>query len=596
MPDDIRSFNDGIGATAESGSSGRRPDVHAVDVVLLKMPNHNMDYPHLAVPTLTSALRRNFFKVKQQDVNVLLRDHLLTKEMLEDLAYRFLPELAKAHVDIPSDFDRIRNALVYLHYIDDNIGFARIEEVKKKLQSRQYESVFCDEQESGIATLIFVLTGMLHVVIDLALTHAETGGEDIANPVTDFLHAKVKEVAALNPRIVGFSVIQIQRKATLWFARHLRPLIDGKIVVGGPDVSTFKEEYLKNNDYIDYGFLKEAETTMLDFLRGKKKVEEMDGIVYRDDEGNIKVNEARYDISLSVFRPDFDDYDLDKFLLPTLPLSTSRGCAFAKCTFCNHYKTYSGYYSNDAKTTVDNIEYLVKRYNTRFFHFVDDMLEVHEGRAIAEELIKRNLDVNILTYARFEPEFLDAEILALWHKAGIRVIEWGLESASQKVLKKMIKGVSIRQVQEILNISTDKGVVNKLMLFHNYPGETVDDLKMTVDFLRKNVLDKKVRPFFTVRGKLELRLFTPLEMDSRDYSKSPFRKRYERSSSFDSLLGYADEDDYPKKTEYIETFINEMSEYLSRNKIFSTNDENMSLDLLILDLKRRGFETAINVQ
>jgi hypothetical protein len=110
------------------------------------------------------------------------------------------------------------------------------------------------------------------------------------------------------------------------------------------------------------------------------------------------------------------------------------------------------------------------------------------------------------------------------------------------------------------------------------------------------VLAKKVRPFFTVRGKLELRLFTPLEMDSRDHSKSPFRKRYERSSSFDSLLGYADEDDYPKKTEYIEGFINEMSEYLSKNKIFSTNDENMSLDLLILDLKRRGYETVINVQ
>lgn len=564
------------------------------DAVLLKMPNHNMDYPHLAVPTLTAALRKNFFKVKQQDVNVLLRDFLLTEEMLKDLAYRFLPELAKAHIDIPADFDRIRNALVYLHYIDNQIGFARVEQVKQKLQARKYEEVFCDEQESSLASLIFVLTGMLHIVIDLALTYDEAGGE-IDNPVTNFLHQKVREVAALNPRVVGFSVIQIQRKATLWFARRLKPLIQGKIAVGGPDASTFKEEYLKNNDCIDYAFLKEAETTFLEFLRGKP-VEQLDGVVFRDAEGNIKVNEPRHDIQLSIFRPDFDGYDLDKFLLPTLPLSTSRGCAFAKCTFCNHYKTYSGYYSNDAVKTVDIIELLAKRYNTRFFHFVDDMLEVKEGTAIAEELIRRGLDVNILTYARFEPQFTDEKILELWHKAGIRVIEWGLESASQEVLKKMIKGVSIRQVQNILDISSQKGIVNKLMLFHNYPGETVDQLKMTVDFLRKNVLEKKVRPFFTVRGRLELRLFTPLEITSRDYSKSPFRKRYERSSSFDSLLGYADEDDYPRKVEYIESFINEMSQYLNENKIFSTNDENMSLDLLILDLKRRGLETAVTVQ
>lgn len=565
------------------------------DVVLLKMPNHNMDYPHLAVPTLTAALRRNFLQVKQQDVNVLLRDFLLTEEMLKDLAFRFLPALAKAHIGSPAEFDRIRNALVYLHYIDDHIGFAKIEQTKKKLQSRAYAEVFCSEAESGIATLIFVLTGMLHIVIDLALTYAEAGGE-LDNPVTDFLHRKVLEVAELKPRVVGFSVIQIQRKATLWFARNLKPLLgDGKIVIGGPDASTFKEEYLKGHEYIDFAFLKEAETTFMDFLRGKP-VEQIDGLVYRDAQGNIQVNEPKYDIRLSTFRPDFDDYDLDKFLLPTLPLSTSRGCAFAKCTFCNHYKTYSGYYSNDAVKTVDNIEYLVKRYNTRFFHFVDDMLEVQEGVAIAEELIKRNLDVNILTYARFEPQFAEERILELWHKAGIRVVEWGLESASQEVLKKMIKGVSIRKVQEILDISSKKGIVNKLMLFHNYPGETVDQLKMTVDFLRKNVLEKKVRPFFTVRGKLELRLFTPLEMTSRDYSKSPFRKRYERSSSFDSLLGYADEDDYPRKVEYIADFINEMAGYLQNNKIFSTNDENMSLDLLILDLKNRGFQTAVNVQ
>lgn len=566
----------------------------SVDVVLLKMPNHNMDYPHLAVPTLTGALRRSLLRVKQQDVNVLLRDFLLTEEQLKNLAYDFLPRLAREHLASPADFDRIRNALAYLHYIGDNIGFAKIEQVKQKLQARAYAEIFCDEQESSIAMLIFVLTGMLHIVIDLALTYDETEG-DLDNPVTAFLHEKVLEVAALKPRVVGFSVIQIQRKATFWFARHLKPLIDGKIVVGGPDVSTFREEYLKNNDFIDFGFLKEAETTFLEFLKGKP-VEQLDGIVYRDAEGAIKVNEPRHDIRLSVFRPDFDGYDLDKFLLPTLPLSTSRGCAFAKCTFCNHYKTYSGYYSNDAKETVDNIEVLVKRYNVRFFHFVDDMLEVHEGSAIAEELLRRKLEVNILTYARFEPQFCEEKILDLWFKAGIRVIEWGLESASQQVLKKMIKGVSIRQVQNILNVSTEKGIVNKLMLFHNYPGETVDDLKMTVDFLRRNVLEKKVRPFFTVRGKLELRLFTPLEVDSRDYSKSPFRKRYERSSSFDSLLGYADEADYPKKVDYIEQFINEMSTYLNQNKIFSTNDENMSLDLLILDLKRRGFETVVNVQ
>jgi radical SAM superfamily enzyme YgiQ (UPF0313 family) len=580
--------------TATARPRGRSQDADAVDVVLLKMPNHNMDYPHLATPTLTAALRKRFYRVVQKDVNVLLRDRLLTADLLGELTHAYLPAIGAATVDTPADFERIRNAVTYLRFIEDTLGFDKIEEIKERMQARDYDALFSDETDASIVSLVFVLTGLLHAIIDIGLIY-EDADLPVRNPITDFLDAMADQIAAMRPRVVGFSVIQIQRRATLMFARRLKARTDATIVVGGPDVSTFKEEYLNADSSIDAAFLKEAETTFTKFLEGAA-LEDIKGIVFRAEDGSIRTNEADYDRAQSVFKPDFDGYDLDKFLLPTLPLSTSRGCAFAKCTFCNHYKTYSGYYSNDAKTTVDILEHLQTRYGTRFFHFVDDMLEVHEGTAIANELLRRGLDVNILTYARFEPEFRDPEILDLWSRAGIRVIEWGLESASQKVLKKMIKGVSIKQVQNILNISTDSGIVNKLMLFHNYPGEEVDDLKQTVDFLRRNTLDKKVRPFFTVRGKLELRLFTPLEVDSRDYGQSPFRKRYERSSTFDSLLGYADSDDYADKAAYIEAFIDEMSGYLSENRIFSTNDENMSLDLIVLDMQRRAVTPAVRVQ
>jgi anaerobic magnesium-protoporphyrin IX monomethyl ester cyclase len=565
------------------------------DVVLLKMPNHNMDYPHLAIPTITAALRNANYTVVQQDVNVQLRDMLLTAAHLRELTATYLPALGEEFLDAPTEFERIRNAFAYLCYVDDNIGFERVEQVKRRMQAREYEALFCHPDDASVVNLIFVLTGMMHVVIDLALT-ADEMGVVMDNPVIRFLDKKVKEVSAMAPRIVGFSVIQIQRKATLWFAKRLKQTWDGLVVIGGPDPSTFKQEYLAGNTCIDVCFLKEAEGTFLEFLAGKSP-KEIDGIVYRGEDGAICTNESNYDKKNSVFRPDFDGFDLDKFLLPTLPLSTSRGCSFAKCTFCNHYKTYSGYYSNDAIKTVDTLEFLAKRHNTRFFHFVDDMLEVETGTLIAEEIIRRGLDVNIITYARFEaPFFRDTTILEKWQEAGIRVIEWGLESASQRVLNLMIKGVSIKKVQGILDISSSKGIVNKLMLFHNYPGETVEDLRMTVDFLHKNVVEKKVRPFFTVRGRLELRLFTPLEMDSREPEKDPFRKRYERSSSFDSLLGYADEDDYPEKSSYIEKFIDKMSSYLLERNIFSTNDENMSLDLIVLDMKRRGLQPAMHCQ
>lgn len=579
-------------------AKSQTPDLRAeessgLDVVLLKMPNHNMDYPHLATPTLAAALRRKFFKVEQMDVNLLLRDHLLKEPALCELAHDFLPALGRAAIGEPSMLERVRDALTYLRFLEDTLGFGKLEEIKRRMQARDYDALLSDPEDAQVMQIVFVITGIFHSIIDLALRYRDAS-LDVRNPIMAFLEEFADRIAALNPRTVAFSVIQIQRRATILFAEMLKARFSPVIVIGGPDVSTFKEEYLLASKAIDVGFLKEAEVTLVDFLNGRP-VDEIDGVVYRDGLGEIVSREARYDRALSEFRPDFDGYDLDKYLLPTLPLSTSRGCAFAKCTFCNHYKTYSGYYSNDAIKTVNNIMELSERYGTRFFHFVDDMLEISEGTAIAEELIRRGADVNILTYARFEPGFRDPAILDLWSKAGIRVIEWGLESASQSVLRKMIKGISIKQVQNILEISTEKGIVNKLMLFHNYPGETVDDLKQTVDFLRRNTLERNVRPFFTVRGRLELRLFTPLEVDSRDRVKSPFLKRYERSSSFESLLGYADQADYAHKANCIGDFISEMSGYLAAQNIFSTNDENMSLDLVVLDSQRRGVQSAIRV-
>lgn len=580
-----------------AGPGGRRviPIHRPTEVVLLKMPNHNMDYPHLAIPTITAALRNKHYQVVQQDVNVQLRDVLLSAASLREITHAFLPALAQAFLDSPADLERIRNAIAYLLYVEDNVGFDTIERIKRRMQARDYDALLTDPCDASTVSLVFVLTGMMHIVIDLGLTADETGIE-IDNPVVRFLQAKVREVASLRPRIVGFSVIQIQRKATLWFARRLKAIWNGMIVVGGPDPSTFKEEYLCGHPYIDAGFLKEAEHAFIKFLEGTPPAQ-IPGIVYRGDDGVIRTNEPAFERSGAVFQPDFDGFDLDCFLLPTLPMSTSRGCHFGKCTFCNHHKTYSGYYSNDASRTVDTMEYLSRRHGTRFFHFVDDMLEVESGTAIADELIRRGLDYNIITYARFEAHFQqDPTVLQRWHQAGIRVIEWGLESASQRVLNMMVKGVAVRHVQNILDISAGAGIVNKLMLFHNYPGEMVDDLKMTVDFLRTNVIARKVRPFFTVRGRYELRLYTPLEIDSRSPDKNPFRKRYERSSSFDSLLGYATDDDYREKSDYIEAFIDEMAGYLLERRIFSTNDENMSMDLIVRDMQARGLQPAFHTQ
>ena len=84
-----------------------------------------------------------------------------------------------------------------------------------------------------------------------------------------------------------------------------------------------------------------------------------------------------------------------------------------------------------------------------------------------------------------------------------------------------------------------------------------------------------------------------LEVETRDPEDSRFWKRFERSSNVSSLIEYADRPDYRDKTERIETFIGEMSGVMDDRNVYSVNDENMSFDLVVLDLLDRGRKPSL---
>ncbi|BCS54413.1 radical SAM protein [Geobacter sp. SVR] len=563
-----------------------------IDIILLKLPNHNIDYPSLSIPTLTRALRNDGITVIQQDVNVELKDILLTQRCLEEITYEFLPAICEYFISDPEEYTRVKNMVIYLNNIDTTIGFGALESVKSQLLERKYKQIFTSTESSNNTLILFTIASLLHNVIDLAITLDELNAPIAQdNVVIRFMKDKIKSIAAINSRIVSFSVLDIQRKATLWFAKRLRKVYQGTIVVGGPDVSIFRDNFIRHYPFINVAFLKESEVSLVKFVQGVP-VDTIDGVIYRDIDGTVRINEPKHEPSNSVYRPDFDGFPLDKFLLPTLPISASRGCKWAICKFCVHHQTYTSYYERTASAVVDDIEYFVQKYHTRYFHFTDDMLDITIGTAIARELIQRGLDINILTYARFQNGFTP-EILDLWARGGIKVIEWGLESASPRMLKEMAKGISIEKVQTILKDSREKGILNKLMLFHNYPSETIDDFEQTVDFLEKNIEERNVRPFFTIRNKLELRLNSELDHLSQQANQTIFPKRWNTSSIFQSKIEYEDTPDYPVKLHKLEAFLGRMQHLVSSRRVFSTNDENLTLDLVVLDVSAQEDKMCI---
>jgi hypothetical protein len=68
-------------------------------------------------------------------------------------------------------------------------------------------------------------------------------------------------------------------------------------------------------------------------------------------------------------------------------------------------------------------------------------------------------------------------------RGGCRMLLFGLESASERMIRRMVKGTQLGQMSRILSASARAGIWNHVFFFFGFPGETMDDAQETVNFV-----------------------------------------------------------------------------------------------------------------
>jgi radical SAM superfamily enzyme YgiQ (UPF0313 family) len=604
--------------------------MHQTDIFLVSTPNRNIDYPALSLPTLYASLRAEF-NIQQRDINVTIRDRLFTFDVLNCIKNYVLPELIfkfSSQQALVSYFVKLYN---YLLDVDKLWRLENIEKIKLLMQQRKYDEIISDKEGADGIQAIFKLNRMIHLFIEFYASHSTFISQVLIehigyDPIADILNALYEEIIKSGAKAVGFTVLEIQRNFTLMLIRELKSAdvngekFTGKIIVGGADPTRHKENYLRRFGDVDFVSMYEGEENFAHLVRliisNQESYSDVVNIAFRDGEHIVSTYDKSYSLQpKKIVSPDFTGYELDKYLVPALPAHASRACYYAVekkhncnvcsrlnvacdgvedqqgcereengCNFCVHYKTYSNYIERDAISVVDDFELIYQTYGVTIFHFTDDALKPALGTAISDEIIKRGLtNIRWLVYARFEPEF-DFTVLKKWYDAGARVIEWGLESASQNVINNMNKNIKISDVRRILQISSSVGILNKLFLFHNHPSETVSDLKETLDFLMEMAQKEQIRLFPVVRNKMYLLQGTTLyENWDKFYSKI-----WKPSSEFGITAAYLEHEPYKEKETMIESFVAETRTLMKKRMIYSSDDENVMFDLLTIQMNEQG--------
>ncbi len=284
-------------------------------------------------------------------------------------------------------------------------------------------------------------------------------------------------------------------------------------VLGGGYVNTELRELADPRvfDYFDFVTLDAGERpllALLDHLGGKRSRQRLVRTFYRDSGAEqpaaprvVYANWPEPDVPFdAVGTPTWDGLPLDRYLslLDMLnpmnrlwsdgrwnKLTVAHGCYWKKCSFCDVNLDYIGRYETATATTlVDRIEKIVLETGQTGFHFVDEAAPPKVLRALAEELIRRNMGISWWGNIRFEKSFTP-ELCELLADSGCIAISGGLEVASDRLLKLMKKGVSVAQVAQVTRAFTDAGVLVHAYLMYGFPTQTVQDTVDALEYVRQ---------------------------------------------------------------------------------------------------------------
>ncbi len=185
---------------------------------------------------------------------------------------------------------------------------------------------------------------------------------------------------------------------------------------------------------------------------------------------------------------DFSDLDLDRYwsCRRVLPYLVAHGCKWGRCAFCSHHLTYDGYRSSGMHEVLGDLERLAGQHATRYISFSDEYLTPAQLDDLSNGLLECGLDLRWSTFARPEPQFKDADFAVKLYAAGCRMLMFGLESASQRVINSMKKGTRVADFRAILEACKAANIAIRYDFMVGFPGETKEEVAETYDFIRQN--------------------------------------------------------------------------------------------------------------
>lgn len=301
------------------------------------------------------------------------------------------------------------------------------------------------------------------------------------------------DIKRIGPDIVGFSAISHTFNPQIEKAKKVKEKFSLPIIIGGVHIALVPKALPK---WIDVGVISEGEEVLLRLLKhfaktGKLRTTKIPAMVFwQDDKLKITGPALLVEPIDKIPSPDWEFLRVGR--KGPGHIMTSRGCPF-NCRFCEARNFWKKYRTHSPEYVVGEIETIYKRYGRDELVIMDDLFFIEKERLtkIADLLAKKKLNKKMRFEIIGRADLFTKEIAKNLSRMNVFAVSFGIESGSEPILSYLKnKTITLDQVRKAVALAKKYKMEVLGTFMVGSPGETEEDIKKTIQFIKELDLDQ----------------------------------------------------------------------------------------------------------
>ena len=299
------------------------------------------------------------------------------------------------------------------------------------------------------------------------------------------------------PDIVGISALTHESDTVPRIAECVKRVnANTPVLLGGPHATAYPDKAIQipGIDYLIVGEGEVAAGQLIERLLHQSDVSDIQGIVYKKDNQVFSTGRAHFIEDLNDLpMPAYDLISIKAYgnydsmsrtgLKNYMSIFSSRGCPF-HCIYC-HNIFGKVFRCRSAENLFNEIKHLYDTYQIRAFEILDDIFNLDRNRMIdfCDRIINSGMKVSFAFPNGLRSDLLDELQLSRLRQAGTVFLSFAVETGSPRLQKQIKKNIRLDKIKKNIEIAHALGMHTHGFFMIGFPGETREEMQMTVDFM-----------------------------------------------------------------------------------------------------------------